>query len=221
MKKTLALLMSFILALSLVPFGAFAAEENPSEYDTLVSKAATVFPEYAEKLLNPAYNPSVFSQNAASSTLITRETRAFSDTESITYTEYSDGLILLSGCVIDYESDCPGGGGLNKDITINVTATCVNSSYKGYFYLDGVTYRLNSGVNNWDKISNAGSARNGENCTYSHRNLFVANESSTGYAHISYNLSFKIGPTAAYVKQTTLDIYVGEDTAMIYHESSD
>ena len=107
MRKTLALLMSLILALSLVPFGAFAAEENPSAYDTLVNKAAAVFPEYAEKLLNPSCNPSVFSQNAASSTLITRETRAFSDTESITYTEYSDGLILLSGCVIDYESDCP------------------------------------------------------------------------------------------------------------------
>lgn len=220
-KKFLAFLMSLLMICSLIPFGAMAEEENSSAYDTLVNKAAAVFPEYASKLLTPGYHSSVFSGHTTPRTIVVNETRAFSDKESIGYTEYSDGLILLRSCELDYESDCPGGGGLDKNITINVTATCVNGSYKGYFYLDGVTYRLNKGLNNWDKISNAGTARRGDNCLYSNRSEFISSESATGYARIEYSLSFKIGSKSGDVLQTFLRISVGEDTAVIAHDSYD
>lgn len=218
--KFFAVLMALVMALTLIPFGAMAEENYSSNDTTLLDKAVAAFPEYAEKLLNPSPNSSVFSRSAETRTVVVNETRAISEDETITYTEYSDGLILLSGCELDYESDCPGGGGLNKDITINVTATCVNGSYYGYFYLDGVTYRLNSGINNWDKISNTGTARKGSNCLYYNLNKYELSETPSNYAYIIYALSFRIGSTSGAILQTYLTISVGEDTAVIGHSSN-
>lgn len=219
MKKTLALFLSLALLFTLVPFGTSAVEMEHSDHNTLVNKAADAFPEYAEKLLNPSYSPSVYSRNATARVLVVNDTRLISDTESITYAEYSDGLILLSDNRFDYESSgsCIQGTSC-KNCTINVVATCVTTSnYDGCGYVDGVSYTLYTGDNNFDKITDPGSPREGTNCTKCEQvpNSYIEWETYINYAQVSYDLIFYIGNNQSV--NSRLTITVGEDTAIINH----
>lgn len=221
MKKFMALLLSLSLLLTMMPLCASAAELEQQGYDTLINKAATIFPEYAGKLLNPTYSPFSSARSASPRVLVVKETRPFSDTESITYTEYSDGLILLSAYDVDYESTIVGSiphPNLSvKNYTINITATSVVDGYYGYFYINNVSYRINAGLNTYDSITNFGTAKKGANCVRSEMTDDTANESAYGYARLAYDLGFKIGPLSGQIISTELVMHVGEDTAVIDH----
>lgn len=65
MKKFLVVFLSIVLLFTSIPF-AVSAEQSGS--DNLVNKAAIVFPEYAEKLLNPGSHPSTHSNRFSQST---------------------------------------------------------------------------------------------------------------------------------------------------------
>ena len=141
MRRCLALFLSIALLLTTVPFVVFAAETKQLGYDSLVQKASAAFPEYAEKMQNPRGITFLNSQSPMPRELVINETRPISDTEYITYSEYSDGLILLSGYDFTYDSTTVSDitGSTSRDITIDIEATCVNDvGYTGYFSLKGV-----------------------------------------------------------------------------------
>lgn len=221
MKKFITLFLSLSLLLTMLVLSVSAAELEQQGYDTLINKAVSTFPEYAGKLLSPTYNPSNSTRTASSRVLVKKETRPFSDTESITYIEYSDGLILLSAYEVDYETTVVGptpNPNLNvRNFTINITATSVVNGYHGYFYLNGVSYTLNAGLNNFDSITNFGTAERGTNCTNARRTSNVSNESYSGYARLAYDLVFKAGRTSRDVITTELTMHVGEDSAIVDH----
>ncbi len=220
MKKLFALLLSFALFFTLVPFGVSAVEVEQQNYNTFVDKAIAAFPEYAEKLSNPSYHTSEHTRSATDRVLVVKETRPISDKESITYAEYSDGLILLSGYEFTYESTCVDSntGNTEKSITINIEAAYVVDGHtEGYFNLNGVSYVLRYGVNNFDCITSPGTAVKGTNCVSATREDYTADESYTGYAQVIYMLGFKIGNYAGDVATSYLTLHVGEDTAVINH----
>ncbi len=221
MKKLLALVLSLSLMFTLVPCCALAADADQSGYDTLVDKAASAFPEYAAKLLNPSYRPSVYTRNAAARVLVVSETRSISDKESITYTEYSDGLVLLSDYDFTYETTEVDyyTGSTYRSITIDIEAACVATGYSGYFYLNGVSYKLYDGYDNFDRITNPGTEHKGTNCISYHRDSYTQIESYTGYAGFEYTLGFRIGPKPEQFVTSKLYFYVGEDTADVSHVS--
>lgn len=221
MKKLVSFCLAVIMIFAILPVSAFATETDQRGCEVLINKAASVFPEYAEKLLHPARNSSYSTQAASPRVLVAKETRPVSATESISLAEYSDGLILLS----DYDIDCtstPVGTTPNpnqsvRKYTANITATSVANGYYGYFYLKNVSYTINTGVNVYDKITNFGTASRGTNCNSATRTDSTANESATGYARLEYNLGFKIGPASTQFITTELTLHVGEDSAVLDH----
>lgn len=224
MKKLLAVFLSLVMMLTFIPYGVSAAEVGDSRETDLIAKAADVFPEHADKLLNSSYTPSTHSGNSTARTLIASETRPVSSNEYVTYSEYSDGLILLS----DYEftsdtktvSSSSSSG--NKYITVDVTAACVNGpGFEGYFYLKGLSYTLRSGLNNYDSITNEGTPSKGTNCANYTRISCTPNETLHDYAQLHYKLSFRIGSgTHGQYLESSLTIFVGTDTAWILHTAA-
>lgn len=220
MKRLFAMLISFALVFTLLPVDALAMESKRSGYDSLVEKAAAVFPEYSGKLLNPSYQNAMYTHDPADRVLVVKETRPISDRESITYIEYSDGLILLSGYNFTYESTVVDSstGSTERKYTIDIEAACVfESSPDGYFYLDGVSYILRDGYDNFDSITDPGTARLGDNCLEPSRTNYVADESYTGYARLEYRLGFRYGTGDGDFVTSDLFIHVGEDTAIVDH----
>ena len=218
MKKFLALFLSLVLLFTSVPCGASATEAERTGYNTLVSKAVAAFPEYADKLLNPRYDSSTYTRDATARVLVANETRSISDKEGISYAEYSDGLILLSDYHFTSDSSLVNSlsGTTYRDITINISAACVTDfNYDGYFYLDGVSYTLRTGVNVFDRITNPGTPRKGTNCTNYSREEYTENETYFGDARLAYRLTFKVGPQAYQVVQSILSLQVGGDTAIL------
>lgn len=218
MKKIIAILVAFVMLFSAMTFSVSAAEIEQSGYESLVAKASAAFPEYAEKMQNPNINPSVYARNPESRELLVNETRSISDKESITYTEYSDGLILLSGyeftaktITVDRVTNSS-----STNITLNIEATCVNdTAYHGYFHLDGVKYTLRSSA--YDSITNTGTAWREGYCNKATRFLNNPNETATSYAELGYELHFQIGPGGYYTVDSVLILWVGDDTAVLEH----
>lgn len=237
MKKLLAVFLSLVMMLTLIPYGVSAAEVEDSRETDLITKAADVFPEYADKLLNPRSRVATHSGNPTPRVLVVEKTRSVSDKESITYTEYSDGCILLRDDYCVYESEAlysddenpefnedstvvsSDKGSFYKRYTINVTATCIGpyGGRTGYFYLDGVSYTILNGLVNYDSITNPGTARKGANCDYANRTVYERTEFDRGYARVAYNLTFRIGSGSGDVLHSVLAVSVGEDSATISH----
>lgn len=104
-----------------------------------------------------------------------------------------------------------------KDYTVNITAACKSDYYTGYFYIDGVSYTIFNGANVFDVITNSGTPRKGTNCTNYERGSGTLNETYFSYAQISYNLRFKVGPSAGQEVNSLLTFSVGEDAAILSH----
>ena len=220
MKKLLAILLSLVMVFTLVPLGVLASEAEESNHTTLVDKAVAAFPEYAERLLNPNYT-SAYSRSATDRVLVVKETRSISGTESITYAEYSDGVILLSDYDFTYDSSLDNSyhGSTSRNVVIDIEAACVlNGTTLGSFFLDNVSYILYYGDNNFDCITSAGTGTRRDGCTSATCTLYKENEDLEGYATLSYKLAFRVSSSAGAIVESYLTLYVGEDTAMIYHE---
>lgn len=226
MKRFLAMALSLVMLFTFVPFSASADEEAEGSDNPLIEKAVAVFPEYADKLLNTqstsaASDPSDSVQAASEGerVLVVKKSRPISDSEVITYSEYSDGVVLLSNydCTCDSTLVSSSSGSTYKKYTINIEAACVANGYYGYFYLNNVSYTLNTGLNNYDQITNAGTASKGTNCVGATRTDFTPKESLTGYATIIYRLGFRSGTQSTQFVTSDLTLSVGEDTAVLDH----
>lgn len=216
MKKLLALLLSLAVFFTFSPLSASAADFESPNNNVLVNKAVATFPEYAERLLNPNYSSSR-ARSTMERVLVVKETRPISDTEYITYAEYSDGLILLSDYEFTYNTSGSSiyYGDTFKYITIDISATGrYDGSTLGVFYLNDISYTINYGDNIYDEINIPGTpSTSNRNTTYSDR-TYWPDETDERYAKVSYKLRFKVD--SGYVESIiTLD--VGEDTALIDH----
>lgn len=220
MKKLFSFFITFTLLFTFVPFNVSASEVEQSDDLTLTDKALIVFPEFAEKMSTPNNRTSTYSRRNANSTLVAKETRPISDTEFITYAEYSDGLILLSGYSFPYESSLDNAyyGSTFKSLTIDIEAECIlYGSSIGSFTLDNVNYVINNGDNNFDSITDPGTGSKSGQCISGTRVDYRENETATQYARLSYELQFKLSNTPGDLVRSYLTLNVGEDTAVIDH----
>lgn len=218
MKKLLAMLLSLIMVFSLVPLAVSAAEMETSSHSALVDKAVVAFPEYAERLLNPSYF-STRARGVTDSVLVVKETRPISDTESITYAEYSDGRIFLSDYDFTYDTPSANSSGTSpRTVTIDIEAEALlYGESLGSFYLDNVKYELYPGYYNYDRIVYAGTGTRSGGCTNANRGTYNQYEDLQGYAELTYELRFRVNSSAGGYVDSTLSLYVGEDTAVIDH----
>lgn len=217
MKRVISLFLALTLFFSVSSLTASASEIESPAFDLLAKKAAKIFPEYAASIQNSRIRTNQFVKSDSPRTLKVNETRQFSETEYITYREYSDGLILLSSneytadsTVVDYVT-----GSTYRNITINIRAACSINGYSGCFCLDGVSYSLRN--SDYDIITNPGTMRLEGCCEKASRITYIPEETDTNYANIVYYLEFVVGPTGYYTVRSNMFFEVGEDTAVLDH----
>ena len=137
----LLLFVILLLSLSLTAF----AESEPTldEHAQMIHTACDVFPEYADKIRNtpPISEYRTFSKPEIAR-IVARET---ADGELLTYSEYSDGIVLLSS------ADVSPTGSSYKVIDSNTTdywrsfRVTSNISYQ-VLTVSNIHYRVSSGI---------------------------------------------------------------------------
>lgn len=218
MRKTVAILVAFIMLFASIPFNVFASESESSGYNDLVAKASMAFPEYADRIHHSGSKLLKHSGSSAPRKMIVCETRKISDNEHITYTEYSDGIILLSdsNCTVDTSTVEYETSPSYRNITIDIHAACVTETGRdGYCEVKGVKYTLVSG--GYDYIRDRGQIVKGRSCLDATYSEYTLNEHATGYAVSTYNCSFKVSLDGHFVITTRIVLNVGDDSADVQH----
>ena len=183
MKRFYSILLATVMLLSTMTFDVFATEDDIVRED-LLTLACEVFPEYAQKIRFQG----ISSNQRAQRSLVVNETRQVSDNSYLIYTEYSDGIILLT----DYEFDAYAivtdsltSSGATT-CTVDIRAVCSNIS--GYFLVEDVKYtHVRSG---YDSINSVGTYSHHGNCTIHTVHDPILTETATHGAELKYRLNF-------------------------------
>ena len=222
MKKFLSLLIAFAMVFTVFPFTAFASE-NTYEEIQIATKACAAFPEYADKIQAKLQNAD--AQIAAFSdsprTIVTNETRDISDKESITYTEFSDGLILLASSSVSHSVSSGGSSTSGSKTTYTIT---ISTSLVGY---SGCTAKLKNvkyviDTSGYDKITSAGTTEKGTNCTGCSARISRSTETSSQKAEMVASITYLYGnASAGQFCSTELVMTVGNNQRSISYSNLD
>ncbi len=132
MKKIMCLILTllFVCSFAWTPVSAVNLHDNPEIItvrdetikDFITEKAVEAFPEYESTIRGENLTANTFSTAAISDNpIVVQETRALSETESVSYTEYHNGIAVATFMAIEGK---------------NVYQTITGSTY--------TTYRLNA-----------------------------------------------------------------------------
>lgn len=213
MKRLLSLVLAAALVISSISFSAFATETE-SERDILIARACEVFPEFSEKITASADEFTQQSRTVTKKPVYT-ETRQVSDREYITYTEHSDGIVLLSDIYFEYTTNEIGHeiSGANTTVTVTITALC--NYISGYFKLSNVQYTISR--SGYDQIDSAGSMSYGGNASLHTAYSPIWYETASQKAQISYRIKWFLGPDPGDYLNSILTLEVGNNGAGITH----
>ncbi len=218
MKKIISMILVAVLLCTSLPMSAYASEDEIVR-EELLTKACEAFPEFADKITNPQISMAPNTRSTGNQEPVYTETRQLSDTETIIYTEYASGLVLLTGIegewsrtVNDYESSS-----FAVIYDINITASLNEPS--GTFRLKNVKYTL---VNNgYDAILSKGTPSRSTGCNGATEIVARMNETASQDAMILYELHFQFASSGYYTCRTELTLTVGDNRADITHVNTD
>lgn len=214
MKKILSITLSVIFLISIFPLSVFANEQEVPTHDEIINMACEVFPEYTEIITNQNIPSTTYARTQQERQIVKSITREASEDTMMNYTEYSDGVAILSSYT------CPAskktvnhttidGGYIT---TVNITVTCTISD--GVFYLTNLEYKtLESG---YDSIVDIGTPSSNSDCQYSfHSKQLTENASSNAF--VKYLPYFLVdGYTSWYYSVDTFVTFtVGDNTAWL------
>jgi len=142
--RNVTCLLLFVILLLSLSLTAFAESESTlDEHEQMIHTACDVFPEYANKIRNTSPLSKYSTSSKPEITrIVTRETAGG---ELLTYTEYSDGVVLLSSANVS-----PTGSSY-KVIDSNTTdywrsfRVTSNISYQ-VLTVSNIHYRVSSGI---------------------------------------------------------------------------
>lgn len=135
MKKITSFCLAVIVLASVLPLSTKAADTYPSERDKLISLACQTFPEYSSKILAENDNITYMQPYSLQTPQVSHEeTRWISETEGITYTEFSDGLVYLSSYYLEPTYSHQTSVSDNGTTTVITCTIGMTSNYNGDFY---------------------------------------------------------------------------------------
>lgn len=217
MKKILCCVLSLTLLFALIPTKANAVSQ---EQEDLIELACSVFPEYSDKIINPSPPASTYSRTQDTPSLIVNESRAVSETETLMYSEYSDGTVLLTDWEVTANSPTVTiedrySSSYAVNYTVTLKATCAHVT--GYFELQNAKFSL---INNaYDQITDTGTEVRSGNCTNSSVSC-KAVESSTP-ANITCDLIFRFADYSTSIVETNLVLKVSGNGYSVSHTRVD
>ena len=211
MKKMLAIMLAIVVMVSLLTVNVAATGIKGGEMykrNEIMEKACQVFPEYAAIIRTENRNTAYKAKSHSDKRLhvVREETRSAGPNRNITYTELSDGAVLLASYSFYYSDNTthepPHGGETKYTATIDVMCT---ASY-GVFTLRNIKYTISDG---YDKITSPGSPSVNDNdeCFYHTNSVYdydyKANETLHNPAYIMYKLTYHVRDTEpGYLYQT-------------------
>ena len=176
------------MLLSIIPFAASAEETAMPSKPELIDKACNIFPEYADVIRGENLQMSIYSAFAVP-VVTTNITRNISDSETMTYTEYSDGTAYITLAEWKFDADVTDAevqlGNNATYHTVSFAVTC-NMGDTGTFYLNDLQYTVHS--YGYDEITNEGKYdTDGCYAEFFRKNL---KENATTAAYIQYVIEF-------------------------------
>lgn len=203
MKRFLSI---FLFALCLISTSHISVYANDNLFESvsdntsdefrelIIEKAIQVFPEYEDNILgnNLTANAFIQSYSLGKNEIVVDETRSISENESIHYTEYANGITLMSfmitpGKNIYYE----GGRGYYMAHNLNAWITCGGSS--DLLFISGVECRTSMNDVDSNILYNYGTIDN--NLT-SATSPLIGRTKKTGTssdpAYVEYSASFTV-----------------------------
>lgn len=220
MKKAIALLVSLIMLFvnCALPASAAVYDSEPEvQVNDLLVLACEVFPEYADRITTEYH-----SSNSRSARTLVREISRESDNGSIfTYTEYSDGLVLLTESEVDFkceetQTDMEVEQSITR-CTLSVRAFSNKFTY-GYFQFNNIRFVLDRF--NYDYITSYGSAikYGSPLCLSPSTPTVIYNETASRRAQISYFIHWDTNdPISKDYWPTELRIVIGNTTYSVSH----
>lgn len=203
MKKYLSVILSIVLIFTVLPNSVYA--ENPLTTNTCVERmtkddvvalACEAFPEYAADIRDgyTLSNSGTSTYGLSRETVEVNETRALSDTKSVTYQKLSNGVELLSVADIsvttsvDWNYESASEGVVSSHYDVDLIVTCNVS--EGYVVIGDIEYTIMH--SDYDSISSAG-AVNGD-MVDADGSLYSLNryETASGPARATYLLIFEV-----------------------------
>lgn len=222
MKKTLSFVLALLILVTAFPFQSFASESDDLDREELIRHACEIFPEYADKILGYAVATHATQTSSEERSVVTSLTRDYSDNQTVAYTEYSDGVILLAEHEYNYTHDVTNldKTTMSAAYTVNITATCVSSAGQecnGWFSLKGLKFTLIS--SSYDMITSTGTATFKGDCTAVNTTPFspIMSETANGPAMLRYYLTFRFSVKDTDFLTSTLEVKVGGNSYKISH----
>lgn len=141
-RKVLCMVLTLVLIISLTPSVFADNTSNTDEYLQFIETACEVFPDYADKIHSKPSSESLVTFSLPQ--VVKSISRTSANGDILTYTEYSDGIVLLSSANVSYTD-----GYLN---VINSTTTDYYLSFKvtanvsdEVLTVSNICYRLSNG----------------------------------------------------------------------------
>ena len=221
MKRILALFLAIALLVSTFSIYASATETADFEDDPRLELACEVFPEYADKIRCNCDDTSMLSRiNTADNAreLVVSETRATSDNEYITYTEYSDGVIFLTDYVygknVTITEEYPKAFGVMR--TMDIYAYCIAATELGNITFKDIEYTIFD--NDFDVIRSIGTTSSVYRCEVLETD-YLLSESPSENAYITFDIKWYTRGTgqAGYFITSALRFSLGNNTPYVTH----
>lgn len=217
MKKIVSLLLSIIMTFLFIPMHANAAQEDKaSGQEELIAVACEAFPEYEDKILSRRSFEGSSRSTSSTRELVVTETRYISDNEAVVYSEYSDGVILLTDYTYRYSttinSQSQEGSRTIYDVTVRATSADVANAY---FELRNVQFTIYGTT--YDRITNVGTYTEYGKCDVHTQCAPVLYETASTKANIVYRLSWKAYSDPGGWLPSVLRIEVGNNSFRVIH----
>ena len=222
MKKFVSLILVFAMLITAFPLTCFAEEIEADEYEDLASVACAAFPEYADRIRNNNNNTRSISAYNADETpeIVTSETRMVSSTQTVSYTEYSDGSILLSDArVTDQFTESYTVDNSSTALNITIYTVTLRAGYTAtgdYVKVSNLVYKVRS--SGYDSITNTGTySASSSYCYIIDIDSYTATETASAPAQVVYNVYFRLDDVSTHFYTSHLTFTVRNDTASIDH----
>lgn len=189
-------LMSFLLVLAVIfvvaPMPVSASQgEKLSGQEELIALACETFPQYENKILSRRGYADNARSIASNRSLVITETKNISDNELVVYSEYSDGMILLSYAQYRYTTTTNSleqeGSRTLWNVTVRATSVDVTGAY---FELRNVQFTVYATT--YDRITNVGTYTEYGRCMMHTQATPVLNETASTKANIVCCLSWNL-----------------------------